>query len=179
MKRRVMLVFLCITFAFGGCGKSDAKETVANTYQEWREMEQELWSPGLPEITDETYLFEESDYYKTSDEKVQSIEDMKSAVEEICTATFAENEYYKPLLKRESPMYLEKDGVLYKLQADLVLNYGSKITDINIIKQEKECIHARLEVHDEYREETQIMEIKIVLEDGKWLIDDLKIVDET
>lgn len=172
-------IILCCLFILCGCQKRDSKELVLNLYDSWRQMNMDVWIVG-PEITESNfYLLKEGvkvPYWKVNDDKLNSITDIKNATEEVCTRSGAEKMFYDAYLI-QSKLYYEEDGSLYRLEADIPADYGEEPVNFKILEEKKDYIHSEMEFSDSESdsesESTYTIDMIIVMENGKWLVDNL------
>lgn len=166
-----LLVALC---SFSGCNKQNTQEVVLSTYEEWVQMYMNVWVFHPKTEGEDVSLAEgEGAYYrKVCDERFQSLQDIKNATEAICTQSGAEK-VYEYNLERDQ-YFREKNGNLYVLTAGIVVNFGTReeLTEFTVLEERKDYIHAEMEFKkDDYK---MIVDIVIVNENGKWLVDSLE-----
>lgn len=172
MKKLLLIgsVLLCYLFILSGCTKEDSKQLVLNTYESWKEMNMEVWILG-PTTEADVYSLNEGVYMKVNDDKFASIADIKGATEEICTKSGAEKMFYDKYLE-QSKLYCEKDGELYRLQADIPANYGGELEEFKVLESKENYIHSQMTFSDGEVANNYTIDIILIMENGKWLVDD-------
>ena len=170
MKRKMFLSICIVLLALCGCGKTEAKQIVLDTYNDYVEMYGEAWLWAYERAEDGSVCeLEEGVYYKLND-SITSIEQIKAETEVICTKEFAKREFYDKLLEKELPYYLEKDGVVYLQQAEISGIITGDIKEIHIIENKKDCIQAQL-IGENLPLGDTVTDIVIVKEGDTWKVD--------
>lgn len=177
MKRLLKIgsIVLCCLFILSGCKKRDSKELVLNIYDTWQQMNMDVWIVGPAISESDLYPLGEDDealYLKVNDDKFNSIMDIKSATEEVCTKNGAEKMFYNNYLT-QSKIYCEEDGSLFRLQAEIPTNYGGELVNFKILEEKKDYIRSEMEFSDSELESDYTIDIILVMENGKWLVDNL------
>lgn len=177
MKKKIyILVLLFCILGIEGCAKKGVEEIVINAYESWKITNMNIWIIGLSLDTGESYFFDEDKeipYYKVKDERLQNLDDIKGAIEEVCTKKCAERMYYTPYLENDS-IYLENNGILYRKMVEIPANYGGELRGFQIKEQKKDYIHAELEYYEDLVGEYYTIDITIVLQGDKWMIDSVE-----
>lgn len=172
-----LTVFLC------GCTDGKTKEIVLDTYEAYWQMCKDVtgnvqmgnwWE--YPEVG-------KSGYYPINDERYQSLDDVWQAIESVCTQNGFEAELAPDYFQRDNPLFIEENDTIYMY--DIQGYIYSRYTDredvkVQILEQKEDYIHATLEFESEWDNGTlvAIVEMKLVLEDGVWKVDDITRTDK-
>lgn len=170
------VVVLCVSGCKSGMSNAEAEQKVKETWQEYQQMYVSIWGTGLGykgEIDESILIKGDSDYdYLCPVEgDITTMQQLKDAVEKVCTPQFAEDNYYKPYLEGDTKLYEEKDGKLYiRLWANT--NYIPNIETCTIKSVAKDKIVAELVCEkDSITGEQNNYSVTIVLLNEEWLID--------
>lgn len=169
--------FMCCAFILTGCKKRDAEEIVLNTFEDWKQMNMDVWSDGPAMTGADTKVVirdgMEVEYFRVDDPILSSLPDIKRATEEICTKNGAEKIYYDFYLD-QLKMYHEEDGQLYILPMAIVDIYGGELKDFELLEEKENYIHARMEFSDSGNEVAYVIDIILIRENSKWKVDYLE-----
>ncbi len=173
MKKILMKIgSIAIILLLGGCGQTEAKDIVADTYDSYIEMYYSVWQNLLGQSADNTVYAENgTDYMKLREEV--SLTRIREKTDQICTEDFAEEEFYKKYLEGERPLLLEKEQDLYVLVAEMPGVGIGEIKEITILEKKKNYIHAKM-LGEDFILGEMIADIVVVQEDGVWKVDSLE-----
>lgn len=172
-KKRIIALFLTIVSCFFcGCGDTEAKQIVRDTYMNYNQMYREVWLlPSEQEVDGTIYELEGSAYIKLKD-SFGLIAQVKEKTEKVCTREFAQKEFYDTTLEREQPYFYEKDGELYLLCGEMPGLSTGEIKEIKILEKKEDFIHAKM-IGEEFILGETVTDIVLVKQDGVWKIDSL------
>lgn len=167
--KKLICVIGCVLLLCG-CGKTEAKQIVLDTYNEYVQMYGDAWLWAYERAEDGSVCeLEEGMYYKLND-SITSIEQIKVETEAICTKEYAKREFYDKLLDKELPYYLEKDGVVYLQQAEMPGIITGDIKEIHIIENKKDYVQAQL-IGENIPIGDTITDITVMKEGNTWKVD--------
>lgn len=113
----------------------------------------------------------EEDYALVVDEKIQSLSDLKRAVEDVYTKQMAQERYYSRYIDVERPLYKEYEGRLYVDTRNGGHGWATEfvIDTAKIKRQHDHVVEIELE-QIVYDDPDGTITIKIENVDGKWLM---------
>lgn len=178
MKKKLILLvgILCCSFILAGCKKNNVQELVLNKYELWMNMNMDIWIIGPSVEYENSFNFLQNDnfcYYEVVDNRLNSISDIKEEVEKVCTVSGAEKMFYHYYLEQEK-VYYEEDGVLYRKMVEIPANYGGEFTSFEVVEKRKDFIHAKINFFDKETDNSYMIEITLVKQNQKWLIESLE-----
>lgn len=182
----ILLLTAMMLLITTGCGRkavlseTEALETVNAAWENYRQMYYNIWGQGLgvtADLTGENLLIKSTvtgNMVYPVEGDIQTIEQLKAAVEEVCTAEFAQKSFYQPYLEDSPhPLYEEIDGKLY---VGVWTNpyRVQPISECLITSLAADKIQAEITgITDSVTGVTETYNVTFALDNGKWLVSDI------